>query len=392
MNKKIAVVTGSRSEYGLLSYLLKKIKHDPVLDLQLIVTGMHLSPEFGHTYKTILEDGFVIDEKIEMLLSSDSAVGISKSIGLGIIGFADAYSRLQPDLVVLLGDRFETLAAAQAALIAKIPIAHLHGGELSLGAFDDSIRHAITKMSHLHFTSSLEYSRRIIQMGESPEQVHCVGALALDAIYHLEPMSRTTLEEEFELKFNSPLVVITFHPETLSEVSSQAQFQALLDALDVIKNATFIFTQANADPDGRIINQMIHKFCEMNSHCAKSFNSLGQHRYLSTLSHADLVIGNSSSGLIEVPYFKIPTVNIGDRQKGRLSPVSVINCIAKSGNIKQAIEKALSIEFKQSLQNIKYPYGDRTTEVASKIVEVIKTVNSYDLIQKTFYDLKDEQL
>jgi GDP/UDP-N,N'-diacetylbacillosamine 2-epimerase (hydrolysing) len=388
MNKKIAVVTGARSEFGLLSGLMKKIEAQSELELQTIVTGMHLSPEFGLTYKQILEEGIRIDETIEMLLSSDTSIGITKSIGLGVIGFAETLARLKPDLIVLLGDRYETLAAAQAACIAKIPIAHLHGGELTEGAYDDAIRHSITKMSHLHFAASEEYRRRIIQMGEHPESVFNVGALALDAIYHLKPMSRQTLENEFSIQFKERLVVITYHPETLSNVSVADAFQEVLNAISTIQNATLIFTEANADTNGRIINEMIRHFCDDRKSYARSFSSLGQKKYLSLLLESDLVVGNSSSGLIEVPYFKKPTINVGNRQKGRLSPLSVIHCDASYDSLNAAIQKALSTEFLNSLSNIKYLYGDLNEEVSEKIVNTIMRTELKNLIQKRFYDLK----
>jgi len=260
MARKVCVVTGSRSEYGLLFWLLKALKSDPAFKLQIIATAMHLSPEFGLTYKKILEDDFIIDEKVEMLLSSDTSVGITKSMGLGVIGFADAYARLSPDLIVLLGDRFETLAAAQAALIAKIPIAHIHGGELSLGAYDDAIRHSITKMSHLHFVATQEYRRRVIQLGEDPENIHCAGAMVIDSIRELPLLKKEELEQILDIRFNELNFVVTFHPETLGTHSSSEQVNELLQALDRFPSARIIFTKSNADNDGRIINQMIDNY------------------------------------------------------------------------------------------------------------------------------------
>jgi len=385
MARKVCVVTGSRSEYGLLFWLLKALKSDPAFKLQIIATAMHLSPEFGLTYKKILEDDFIIDEKVEMLLSSDTSVGITKSMGLGVIGFADAYARLSPDLIVLLGDRFETLAAAQAALIAKIPIAHIHGGELSLGAYDDAIRHSITKMSHLHFVATQEYRRRVIQLGEDPENIHCAGAMVIDSIRELPLLKKEELEQILDIRFNELNFVVTFHPETLGTHSSSEQVNELLQALDRFPSARIIFTKSNADNDGRIINQMIDNYCGKNKN-AKAFIELGFKNYLSLLNYVDLVIGNSSSGIIEAPYFKIPTVNIGDRQAGRTRALSVIDCLTQSDAIYSAMTKGLRREFKQEILNMDLPYGNEG--VAAKIIATLKNVNLTTLVRKRFYDLK----
>ncbi len=385
MVRKICIVTGSRSEYGLLFWLLKAIKADPAFQLQLIATASHLSHEFGLTYKRILEDGFHIDEKIELLLSSDTAVGITKSIGLGVIGFADAYSRLKPDLVILLGDRFETLAAAQAAFIAKIPIAHIHGGELSEGAYDDGIRHSVTKMSHLHFVASNEYRQRVIQLGEDPSRVFHVGAMVLDSIQHLELLDKQTLESLLNIQFRQSNFVITFHPETLSERSPKEDLNELLLALSHIENATFIFTKGNPDSDGRIINDIIDEFCRNNKN-AKAFIELGHRNYLSLLNIVDMAIGNSSSGIIEVPYFKIPTVNIGDRQKGRIRSDSIIDCAATRQSIASAIHQGLSQDFQSKIKSMSLPYGEGN--IAQKIVNILKKHDLKQVIKKQFYDLK----
>jgi len=383
--KKIAVVTGSRAEYGLLYWLMKEIKNDPDCQLQLIVSGMHLSHEFGLTYKKIIEDGFVIDEKLEMLLSSDTSIGITKSIGLGIIGFADVYARLNPDIVVLLGDRFETFAAAQAAFIANIPIAHIHGGELTMGAYDDGMRHSITKMAHLHFVATEIYRQRVMQLGEAPERVFHTGAMVLDSIQKMNFLEKKDLEEGLQIKFNQLNFAVTYLPETLAKTTTYERMNALLEALAAFKEATIFFTRTNADTDGRIINDMIDAFCEKDPARFKAFTSLGHHRYLSLLKHVDMVIGNSSSAVLEAPYFKVPTVNIGDRQKGRILPASIINCVDRKESIQAAIEKGLSPEFKNSLSKMVLPYGEG--KVAEKILNIIKK-NDREILKKGFYDLQ----
>ncbi len=384
MHKKICVVTGSRSEYGLLYWLIKGIKEDKQLQLQLVATASHLSHEFGLTYKKILEDGFLIDEKVEMLLSSDTAVGVSKSIGLGVIGFADAFARLKPDVVVLLGDRFETLAAAQAAFIAKIPIAHIHGGELTEGAYDDGIRHSVSKMSHLHFVSTAAYRQRVIQLGEDPSRVFHVGAMVMDSISQLSLLNRQELEQKLGLEFQKRNYVITYHPETLSEVSPKESFQELLNALSEIKDASFIFTKGNPDSDGRILNDMVDTFCQQHPH-AKAFVELGHKNYLSLLSVVDMAIGNSSSGIIEVPYFKIPTINIGDRQRGRIKAASVIDCLPEKAAIANAIAQGFSSAFQATLKEMCLPYGEG--KVASTIISTLKEYDLRQSLKKQFYDI-----
>ena len=314
--RTICIVTGTRAEYGLLYWLMKEIQNDPNLVLQIIVTGMHLSSEFGLTYKQIEKDGFKIDKKIEMLLSSDTPIGISKSMGLGVIGFAEAYADLKPDIVVLLGDRFEIFSAASAAIIARIPIAHLHGGETTEGAFDEAIRHSITKMSHLHFTAAEEYRRRVTQLGEFPARVFNVGGLGIDNIKKLKLMSREEFENSINFKLDPKNLMITFHPVTLEHATAGEQFQNLLNALDELHDTRFIFTKPNADTEGRIITQMIDDYVSRNKYEAVSFVNLGQLRYLSAMQFIDGVVGNSLSGLAGGPTFKIGTINIGDRQRG----------------------------------------------------------------------------
>ncbi len=295
---------------------LKDIQSDPDLTLQLLVSGMHLSPEFGETYKQIEKDGFSIDEKIEILLSSDSAVGTAKSMGLGVLGFADALSRLAPDVLVILGDRFEALAAAQTAMILRIPIVHLHGGEITEGAYDDAIRHAITKLSYLHGTSTEEYRQRVIQLGESPERVKNIGAIGLDHLKRASFMDTQELSESLNFSIDKPYFLVTYHPVTLGEEAPEESFQALLDALDTFPDHQVILTYPNADDGGRRIIPMLEEYARSNPERVLAIPSLGQVRYLSAVKHAAAVIGNSSSGIIEVPAFDVPTVNIGSRQKG----------------------------------------------------------------------------
>lgn len=383
LTRKICVVTGSRAEYGLLSTLMVEIKNDPVFSLQVIVTGMHLSPEFGLTYKSIEYDGFCINAKVEMLLSSDTPVGITKSIGLGVCGFADAFDILRPDLVVLLGDRFEILAAAQAALIARIPVAHLFGGDTTEGAFDEAIRHSITKMSHIHFVTNEISASRVRQLGENPLLVFNVGSLGIDQIKRLALLDRGALERSLDFTFLEKNLLITFHPVTLDAQSSAVQFQALLEALDEFAQTTgLIFTKPNADTEGRILIDMIDEYVSSHPR-AKAFDSLGQKRYLSTIACVDAVIGNSSSGLYEVPSFKKPTVNIGDRQKGRLRASSVIDCKPEKYEIINAIREA----YKLDCSNTVNPYGDGDS--AARILYTLKTISDYNrLLKKHFFDQK----
>ena len=384
--RKICIVTGTRAEYGLLYWLMKEIQNDPELELQIIATGMHLSPEFGLTYKVIEEDGFVINEKIEMLLSSDTPVGITKSMGLATIGFAAALERLEPDILVLLGDRYEVLAAAQAAMVARIPIAHLHGGELTEGAFDEAIRHAVTKMAHLHFVAAEPYWQRVVQLGEDPERVFNFGATAVDNIVKLNLLSRSDLEKALDFKLGNTTFLVTYHPVTLDKNGPQKVIHELLKALDNFSTVKIIFTKPNSDTSGRIIIKVIEEYADRQKGRVKVFTSLGQLRYLSALKHVDVVIGNSSSGLIEVPFFKKPTVNLGDRQRGRLKAPSVIDCAEKERDIVNEIQKALSPEFQHFLSDVVSPYGQGDTSF--KIKECLKTVSLEDILMKKFYDIK----
>ena len=382
--KKVCVVTGTRAEYGLLRWVMEGILKSAELELQLIVTGMHLSPEFGMTADAIEADGFTIDHKIEMLLSSDTVVGVTKSIGLGMIGFADALAKLQPDLMLLLGDRFEILAAATSATVARIPIAHLHGGEVTEGAIDEAIRHSISKMSHLHFVAAEEYRRRVIQLGEEPQRVFDVGGLGIDNILRLKLLTRDELEAVLDVKLKKRSLLITFHPVTLEQDGSAEQMDQLLAALADLKDTTLIFTMPNADAEGRVLFHQIKSFCETYSQ-ARVYPSLGQLHYLSCIQHVDGVIGNSSSGLTEAPSFKKGTVNIGDRQRGRLKAGSVIDCEPDGNSIRAALGHLFSVEFQTKLSAVENPYGNGGA--SDEIVRKLANLSLHDLLKKPFYDL-----
>ena len=385
--KKVCIVTGTRAEYGLLKPVIDKVYHSDLLELQLVVTGMHLSTEFGLTYKEIEEDGYPITSKVEMLLGSDTPVGITKSMGVAMIGFADCFDQNKPDIVVILGDRYEMLAAASAAMIARIPIAHIHGGELTEGIIDEAIRHSITKMSHIHFTTVEEYRKRVIQLGESPSTVYNLGALGVENAKKVNLLPKEELENMIGFQFHFPTIMVTYHPVTLEKTFAQKQFEEILDVIDRHKEISVIFTKANADTDGRIINEMIDEYVNLNKDRCRGYTSLGQKKYLSALQFCDAVVGNSSSGIIEVPSFKIPTVNIGDRQKGRARAESVIDCGNGGVQIDAALMKALSDEFRDKISGIKNPYeGEKTSE---KIVEIIsKRVYEGIDIRKKFYDIE----
>lgn len=383
--KKIAVITGTRAEYGLLKPLIKAIDDAKVLQLQLFVTGMHLMSEFGNTYLQIEKDGFAIDAKIEDGLKGDSALDISRAVGKATIGFAEAYVEFNPEMIVVLGDRSEILAAVTAAVINNIPIAHIHGGETTEGAYDEFIRHAITKMSHLHFASCEAYRKRIIQLGEQPQTVFNVGAIGIDSIKNLELLDKKSFEESIDCTLDKKSALITFHPVTMENSTAEYQFKELLSALDKLKNTTLIFTKPNADKGGRAIIEMIDSYVGDNDEKAVGFTSLGQLRYLSALKHVDFVIGNSSSGILEVPYFHIPTINIGDRQKGRVSPLSVIHCAPVEHQISSAIQKATNKNFLNEILNQELLFGNG--EATNKILNHLITFNDNNL-KKSFYDLK----
>jgi GDP/UDP-N,N'-diacetylbacillosamine 2-epimerase (hydrolysing) len=382
--RKICIVTGTRAEYGLLYWLMKEVQADPTLELQVVVTGMHLSPEFGLTYKEVEKD-FVISKKIEMLLSSDTPVGISKSMGLAQISFSEAYEDLRPDIVVVLGDRFEIFSAATAAMISLIPIAHIHGGETTEGAFDEAIRHSITKMSHLHFVATEPYKQRVIQLGEDPNNIYNFGSPGLDNIYNLKLLSKEKFEKNIDFKLGRKNLLVTFHPVTLERSTAKEQFQQLLNALDELSDTHIIFTKANADTDGRLINMMIDDYVLANPNKSIAFASLGQLRYLSALKYIDAVVGNSSSGLIEAPSFKIGTINIGDRQKGRIKADCVIDCEPEKEQIKSSISRLYTAEFQQVLRCVSNPYG--TGGASKKIATVLSVQALANLLKKKFINL-----
>ena len=388
MTHKICVITGARAEYGLLRWVMQGIKEDPELTLQVIATGMHLSPEFGLTYREIEKDGFQIDRKVEMLTSSDTPVGIAKSMGLGLIGFADALNELKPDLIVVLGDRFEIFAAVSAALVARIPVAHLHGGETTEGAFDEALRHSITKMAHLHFVAAEEYRQRVIQLGEQPDRVFLVGGLGIDNIKRLKLLDRAELEASIDFKLGHKNLLITFHPVTLENSTATEQMAELLEVLAGLTDTQLIFTMPNADNDGRALIKMVQQFVAQHPN-ARAFPSLGQLRYLSCIAQVDGVVGNSSSGLAEVPSFKKGTINIGDRQRGRLQAASVINCEPVHQSIAAALKKLYAADFQASLSQAQNPYGEGGA--SEKVVETIKHCVIDGLVKKSFYDLTAHQ-
>lgn len=385
--KKVCIITGTRAEYGLLKPVIDKVYKSSDLELQLVVTGMHLSTEFGLTYKEIEEDGYPITSKIEMLLGSDTPVGITKSMGVALIGFADCFDINKPDIVVILGDRYEMLVAASAAMIARIPIAHIHGGEITEGVVDEAIRHSITKMSHLHFTAVEEYRKRVIQLGESPLTVYNVGSLGVENAKTVNLLQQEELENMLEFRFKFPTIMITYHPVTLENATAKSQFEEILYVIDKHKEISVIFTKANADTNGRIINEMIDDYVEINRDRCREYTSLGQRKYLSALQYCDVVVGNSSSGIIEVPSFRIPTVNIGNRQKGRVHAESVIDCGNNRIGIEVALQKALSYEFRNKIANVQNPYERERT--SDEIVEIIsKAIYGGMELRKKFFDIE----
>lgn len=383
--KKICVVTGTRAEYGLLRWVMQGIKASSLLELHLIATGTHLSPEFGLTYRDIEADGFDIDRKVEMLLSSDTPVGVSKSMGLAICGFADALSELKSDMLLVLGDRYEIFAAAAAAMIARIPIAHLHGGEATEGLIDEPIRHSITKMSHLHFVAAEQYRQRVIQLGEAPERVFRVGGLGIDSIIKLNLLDLPALEASLDFRLGSRNLLVTFHPVTLEQGTAAAQMAELLAALETLHDTHLIFTMPNADTEGRVLFDMIDEFVKRFPYTAKAFTSLGQLCYLSCIAHVDGVVGNSSSGLTEVPSFKKGTINIGERQRGRLEAGSVIDCDPDREAIQAALAKLFSDDFRMGLASVVNPYGSGGASEA--IVKTLEQIRFDNLLKKHFFDL-----
>lgn len=382
--KKMAVITGTRAEYGLLRPLIELISESVETELCLMVTGMHLSPEFGFTIEEILENGFTVAKEIEILLSSNSAVGVAKSMGLAMISFAEAFKETAPDVIIVLGDRSEILAAVTSAYILGIPIAHISGGETTESAYDEGIRHSITKMSYFHFPSTDEYAKRIIQLGENPERVHNFGAMSLDSINNLPLLDKVEFERSINFKVDERTLLLTYHPVTLDDKSSREQFKSVRDALDKIKNIRIIFTKPNSDKGGREIIEIIDEYVESGKHPSVAFTSLGQLRYLSALKHVALIVGNSSSGLVEVPHFNIPTINIGNRQRGRIMPETVIQSSLNSTELSLKIDKALSPNFKDSLKEFKNPYGNGTA--SEQIFSILRNKENIDLSKK-FYDL-----
>lgn len=385
--KKVCVVTGTRAEYGLLKPVIDKIHHAKDLELQLVATGMHLSPEFGLTYKEIEADGYPVTDKVEMLLSSDTGVGITKSMAVALMGFGECFERLKPDMVVILGDRYEMLMVASAAMVAKIPITHIHGGEITEGAMDDAIRHSLTKMSQLHFAATEEYRHRIIQLGEKPDTVFHVGALGVENIREEKLMNKAEFEESIDFSVDDNTIIVTYHPVTLENIPSKVQFEKLLTVIENHTDLRVIFTKANSDTDGRIINQMMDEFVREHSDRCVAFTSLGRIRYLSALQFCAAVVGNSSSGIIEAPSFHIPTVNIGNRQQGRLCADTVISCGYEAEDIESAIIKAFSKEFRDKLPGMNNPYEKENTseQIVQKIREMLASEQG---VKKHFYDVE----
>ena len=385
MKRKICVITGTRAEFGLTRWLMDEIKKSSDLSLQLIVTGTHLSPEYGNTAWEIEKAGFKIDRKLDMLMSSNTAIGITKSIGMGIIGFADAFENLKPDIIVILGDRYEIFSAATSAMISGIPIAHIHGGEVSEGAFDEAIRHSISKMSHLHFVAAEEYRKRVSQLGEGPDTVFNVGGMGIDALSHIKLLSRTEMENDLGLRFGTKSLLVTFHPITLDTVnSSKLQMIELLNALKSFKDTTIIFTAPNADTGSSELLKLVQTFVNSNEN-SYLYTSLGQLRYFSCMKQVNALVGNSSSGLLEAPSFKIGTVNIGDRQHGRLKAKSVIDTAPDTHSIISAIKYVFSEKFQKGLNFVENPYGEPG---ASKMIkEKLESVSLDKILKKKFHDL-----
>ena len=382
--KKICVITGSRAEYGLMSRVMRLIQEEPDMQLQIIATNMHLSVEYGETYKEIEADEFVIDKKIPILSSSDTTNATAKSVGTGMIGFADAYEELQPDMIMVLGDRYEILAAVSTALFYKIPVIHIHGGEITEGAYDDAIRHAVTKMSHVHFSSTEEYRRRVIQMGEHPDTVFNVGALGCENIRRIPLMEKEELEKSLNFTLDKKTILVTFHPVTMETHTAETQFNELLSAMEKFQDIRVIFTMPNSDTDGMVIMDLIKKYVAKHPAKAVWFTSLGMKRYLSTLQYIGAAVGNSSSGIIEVPSFHIPTLNIGDRQKGRIAAASVIHCKPERADIEEKLTVILQPGYAESFRNMQNPYDKPDT--ANEIVRIIKDKNNISAVKK-FYNI-----
>ena len=387
MTRKICVITGSRADYGLLRWVMRGINDEPSLKLQIIATGMHLSPRYGSTYQEIEKDGFEIDYKLDMLIGSNTAVAITKSIGYGVVGFADALERLRPDLIVVLGDRFEIFSAVAAALIAQIPVAHIHGGEITEGNFDDALRHSITKMSHIHFVAADEYRNRVIQLGESPGRVFTVGGLGVDSIKHTQLVNKEDLSEILQFSFQRKNLLVTFHPVTLEKDYGATQLTEMLDALDSFPEVGLIFTLPNADTGSELLTRLIQAYVNERDNSVL-FASLGSDLYLSTMACVDGLIGNSSSGLLEAPSMQVGTVNIGNRQRGRIQAKSVISSESRKDEIQSAVYKLLSDEFRHSIKGENGQFGGGGA--SQKIIEVLKTEDLKSLVKKVFYDFRKD--
>lgn len=384
--RTICIVTATRAEYGLMKCLIEDIHNDRDLELQLIVTGSHLSPEFGFTIQQIEEDNFPISKKIEILLSSDSAIGVSKSMGLAQISFAEAFDELKPDIVLVLGDRYELLPIVSSANIARIPVAHLNGGEITEGAIDEIIRHSVTKLSQIHFTAIEEYAKRVIQMGEQPETVFNVGEVGLDNFKRISFLTKEEFEHSIGKTLKEKNLLITYHPETTIKLEENINnFKQLLESLHKLENTLLIFTKANTDVGGRAINAIIDSYVQENEKNSVAFNSLGQVRYLSALRYIDCVVGNSSSGIVEAPTFKVASINIGNRQLGRLSADSVIHVKADTLEIDGALSEIYTTTYQQKLSVVKNPYGEGDS--SGKVIQVLKNINLASLNTKSFYNI-----
>lgn len=381
---KICVITGTRAEYGLLKLLMNEIKNNKKFKLQLIVTGSHLSSLHGNTYKEIINDGFFIDSKCKILTKDDSEQGVINSMAKAVVLISKSLKELKPNLVMMLGDRYELLSAASCCNIMKIPIAHIHGGETTEGAFDEAIRHSITKMSHLHFVAHKNYRNRVIQLGENPKNVFNIGGLGVDNISKLKLLNKVSLSKLLNIEFNKKNILVTYHPETLGNFKEKDNLMNLLNVLERLKNTNFFFTMPNADTNNKIIFNLISHFCNNNKN-AYAFNSLGQLRYYSMLKCVDAVIGNSSSGILEAPSFNIGTINLGDRQKGRIQSKSVINSGYSQTDILNAIKLLYSKSFQNKLKKTTNPYGPKGA--AKKIIKILENIKEFKM-KKIFYNIK----
>ncbi|WP_124067829.1 UDP-N-acetylglucosamine 2-epimerase [Clostridium sp. E02] len=380
---RLCVVTGSRADYGLLLPVIERIRDEKDFTLSLLATGSHLDTRYGNSSLSLEAIGIEFDETVEMNLASDSPYGICTSMGVEMIGITQAYHRLNPDMILLLGDRYEIFTAASAALILRIPVAHIHGGELSSGAFDDSLRHGITKMSYLHFTSTLAYKKRVIQMGESPDRVFFVGSLGIERIQSMKFLTKQELENSLSLNLSKPIALITYHCATLDSMDETMQFAPLLSALESFPQLYVVFTGSNSDPGGGKINEMIHQYVKQHPHHSATFPTLGSQCYLSLMKHSQIVAGNSSSGILEAPFLKIPSINIGKRQDGRIKPDSVITCGCSTSDIQIAIENALAFDWHKAMKN-PYECSDTSKQI---LVRIKQAFASGIQLNKKFYDI-----